>query len=111
MEAEMLNEIKEGRYAEPIPAPAASHHSRSERRALGKSLRNKIPRELHATWKRTDNRPDPVHLVEESDEGRLPELIALRHGRSATSSSRSTTWTRPFPGLGSGTSNGLGQAL
>ena len=27
------------------------------------------------------DRPDPVRLIEESDKGRIPELVPLRHGR------------------------------
>src|SRR6266851_2646801 len=47
--------------------------------------RKKIPRELHATWNPPSTRPDPVHLVQESDKGRIPELVPLRHGRMALS--------------------------
>jgi uncharacterized protein (DUF2252 family) len=57
------------------------HPSYSDLYAMGKHLRNKCPRRSHAEWKPPHNRPDPVHLVEESDRGRLPELIPLRHGR------------------------------
>ena len=31
--------------------------------------------------KRTDNRPDPIALMEESNKGRIPKLIPIRHGR------------------------------
>jgi uncharacterized protein (DUF2252 family) len=60
-------------------------HPRAERYAFGKTLRKKIPRELHATWNPPSTRPDPVRLVQESDKGRIPELIPLRHGRMALS--------------------------
>ena len=52
-----------------------------EQYAEGKSLREKCPRKLHAEWKAPDRRPDPVSLMEQSDEGRQPELIPIRHGR------------------------------
>jgi hypothetical protein len=55
--------------------------SRAELYAAGKHLRNKCPRTSHAEWKPPHDRPDPVHLVEESDKGRIPQLIPLRHGR------------------------------
>src|SRR5690242_14206072 len=72
--------------AESGPPPTLTHHlSRAERRALGKSLREKCPRALHGSWKPPGNRPDPVHLVQESDKGRLPELIPLRHERMVVS--------------------------
>jgi len=80
-------ELVEG--AEPVEsteAPVTTHHlSRAERYALGKTLRKKIPRELHATWNPPSTRPDPVRLVQESDKGRIPELVPLRHGRMALS--------------------------
>jgi len=52
-----------------------------EQYAEGKSLREKFPRKSHAEWKAPDGRPDPVSLMEQSDEGRQPELIPIRHGR------------------------------
>ncbi|MGO9634370.1 MAG: DUF2252 domain-containing protein [Steroidobacteraceae bacterium] len=59
--------------------------SRTERRAKGKSLRDACPREAHAHWKAPAGRPDPVSLVLQADKGRLPELLALRHGRMSLS--------------------------
>ena len=47
----------------------------------GKSLRGKCPRKLHAVWKAPDNRPDPLRLLEESNKGRIPQLIPIRYGR------------------------------
>ncbi|MBP7868192.1 MAG: DUF2252 domain-containing protein [Acidobacteria bacterium] len=68
------------------PAPSLTHHlSRAERLALGKSLREKCPRNAHAKWKAPDGRPDPVDLVLAAESGRLPELLALRHGRMVRS--------------------------
>jgi uncharacterized protein (DUF2252 family) len=67
-----------------IPAFQA-HHSRAELAAMGKALRDKCPRTSHAEWKPPHNRPDPVRLVLKADEGRLPELLPLRHGRMVAS--------------------------
>jgi uncharacterized protein (DUF2252 family) len=44
-------------------------------------LRDKCPRNSHAEWKPPHDRPDPVRLIEESDQGRIPELVPIRHGR------------------------------
>ena len=55
--------------------------TRAERYAMGESLRKKCPRSSHGEWKPSKDRPDPVHLIEESDKGRIPELVPLRHGR------------------------------
>ena len=41
-----------------------------ERRAEGKMLRRKVPRESHAEWKPEKNRPDPLKLLVESNKGR-----------------------------------------
>ena len=61
------------------------HPSRAERLAMGKVLRDKCPRDSHAAWKAARNRPDPVRLVLKADQGRLPDLIPLRHGRMVQS--------------------------
>src|SRR5215468_2730058 len=47
----------------------------------GKSLRKKCPRKSHAIWKPPPNRPDPVRLLDESNKGRILQLIPIRHGR------------------------------
>ena len=52
---------------------------------MGKSLREKCPRASHAAWQPAADRPDPVSLVLKADEGRLPELLPLRHGRMVLS--------------------------
>ncbi len=55
--------------------------SRAEGMAMGKALREQVPRSRHEEWQPTPNRPDPVALLEESNQGRLPELIPIRYGR------------------------------
>jgi uncharacterized protein (DUF2252 family) len=61
------------------------HRSRAELKAVGKALRDKCPRTSHAEWKPLHDRPDPIRLVLKADEGRLPDLLALRHGRMVAS--------------------------
>ena len=58
-----------------------SRPSLAELRAMGKALRDKCPRESHAAWNPPNDRPDPVALVEQSDKGRITQLIPVRHGR------------------------------
>jgi len=48
---------------------------------MGKAVRAKCPRALHAEWKPPRERPDPVKLITESDRGRIAELVPIRHGR------------------------------
>lgn len=67
-----------------IPALKA-HSSRADQLAMGKALRDKCPRAAHAAWKPPGNRPDAVRLVLKADEGRLPDLLPLRHGRMVLS--------------------------
>jgi uncharacterized protein (DUF2252 family) len=44
-----------------------------------------VPRRSHATWEPAADRPDPVGLLEEQAEGRIPELVPIRHGRMLVS--------------------------
>jgi len=65
-----------------VPSEPLSHfRSRADRLDAGKALRDKIPRALHADWKPSANRKDPVDVLEESNEGRIPDLIPVRYGR------------------------------
>jgi uncharacterized protein (DUF2252 family) len=59
--------------------------SADERRAEGKALRDAVPRSSHGGWKPSDDRRDPIELLIESNEGRLPELVPIRFGRMAQS--------------------------
>lgn len=62
-----------------------AHETRAERLARGKALRQKTPRSTHAHWEPAPNRLAPVALLEASNQGRLPELIPIRHGRMLAS--------------------------
>src|SRR5215469_10322089 len=53
------------------------------RRAIGKSLQQKHPREVHANWKPDKNRPSPLDLINASNAGRQKEFVPLRMGRMA----------------------------
>ena len=59
--------------------------SPGERRAKGKALRDEVPRVSQSGWKAPKDRRDPVALVLESDEGRMPALVPVRHARMAES--------------------------
>ena len=59
--------------------------SADERRAAGKALRDATPRAAHGGWKPPKDRRDPIELLHESNEGRIPELIPIRFGRMAQS--------------------------
>jgi uncharacterized protein (DUF2252 family) len=57
------------------------YKSADERRGDGKALRDEAPREDHGHWKLRKNRRDPIDILNESNEGRLPYLIPIRFGR------------------------------
>jgi uncharacterized protein (DUF2252 family) len=59
--------------------------TRSEQRAAGQALRARVPRRSHGEWRPPADRPDPVEVLIRTNEGRLPELVPVRHGRMAES--------------------------
>ncbi|POX42153.1 DUF2252 domain-containing protein [Streptomyces sp. Ru73] len=54
-------------------------------KAVGKALRERVPRSAHADLVVGAGRPGAVAAVEESNAGRLPELVPIRVGRMAAS--------------------------
>jgi uncharacterized protein (DUF2252 family) len=67
------------------PARKLAHLSPEERVARGKAARNEVPRSSHGNWEPAATRPDPVALLEEQAETRVPELVPLRYGRMLVS--------------------------
>ena len=67
------------------PAASALPAGRKERYAAGKALRQRVAREQHGEWAPGPKRRDPVELVIESSNGRIPELIPIRYGRMMVS--------------------------
>jgi len=59
----------------------APRPSRAELIARGVAVRKKCPRGAHAAWRAPGDRRDPLRLIEQANDGRIPELIPLRHGR------------------------------
>ncbi len=55
--------------------------SRDDRIATGKALRNIVSRQSHAGWKPPASRRDPIEILKESNQDRLPELVPIRYGR------------------------------
>jgi uncharacterized protein (DUF2252 family) len=73
--------------AGPPPAPAWKRAGLSleARVARGKAARNEAPRSSHATWEPAADRPDPVALLREQADSRVPELVPIRYGRMLVS--------------------------
>ncbi|SOE86945.1 Uncharacterized conserved protein, DUF2252 family [Burkholderia sp. YR290] len=64
---------------------ATSYLTPDERASDGRAIRDVVPRSSEAGWKATKGRRDPVELLSESNEGRLPNLIPIRFGRMSAS--------------------------
>lgn len=79
----MGKENKSSKKESPIATSASlqSDPTRDELYAMGKSLRDKCPRQDHAVWQASDKRPDPLVLIEESNKGRIQQVVPIRHGR------------------------------
>ena len=58
-----------------------AHLTPEERIARGRAARVKVPRSSHGGFSRPAGRADPVALLEKQGRARLPELLAIRHGR------------------------------
>jgi len=61
------------------------HLSPTESAARGKAARRQVPRPAHGEWSPRPDRPDPVQLLEEQAETRVPDLVPIRNGRMAAS--------------------------
>ena len=68
------------------PRPkAVPHFTPAERAARGKAARAELPRSAHAAWEPAPSRRDPVDLLEQQAQTRLPELGPIRYGRMLVS--------------------------
>ncbi len=66
--------------------PAQTHtRPLDERIALGRALREQCDRKSHATWTPAANRRDPVEILIEQGQSRLPDLLPLRYARMKVS--------------------------
>ena len=57
----------------------------AERVARGKAARAEVPRDSHAVFDPPKDRPDPIALLEEQAQTRVPELVPIRWGRMMVS--------------------------
>lgn len=69
----------------PEPSPRGPSQprfrSREERLQIGKSLRARVSRDAHAPWPQPGPQRDPIAVLEQTNQDRLPELIPIRYGR------------------------------
>ena len=66
-------------------ANRVEHFTPDERAARGKATRAEVPRTSHGAWEPALHRPDPVELLEEQAQTRVPELVPIRYGRMLVS--------------------------
>ena len=76
---------KDGKRKQARQEQPNGYASPDERRARGKALRDEVPRVSHSGWTAPKGRRDPVELLKETNEGRIPALIPIRFARMAES--------------------------
>lgn len=81
-----MQNLTQDSHEDSLLFPKASFISPPEERSnLGKALRKTIPRSSHGQWHLPSNRPEVVSLLEQSNQGRLENLLPLRYGRMVKS--------------------------
>src|SRR5271170_2511842 len=55
--------------------------TQQERRVLGRARRKQLARQEHSQWKPEGRRHKPLHLLQESMRGRVPQLVTLKYER------------------------------
>ncbi len=63
----------------------AVHPTVAERTERGRAARREVPRSQHAAFAPAADRADPVSLLEQQAETRVPELVPIRYGRMLVS--------------------------
>ena len=74
-----------GRGGVRVQTGRVEHLSRAERAAKGKAARAEVPRSSHAQWEPAPSRRDPVEVLEQQAQTRVPELVPIRYGRMLVS--------------------------
>jgi uncharacterized protein (DUF2252 family) len=64
---------------------APSLSSAEDRAQRGRQARADVPRSAHGEWTPAAERPDPIDLLEQQAETRVPELVPIRYGRMMVS--------------------------
>src|SRR4051794_929982 len=67
------------------PRGRMEHPTSAQRSARGKAARVQVPRSSHADWRTAAGRRDPVAVLDEQAQTRVPELVPIRYGRMLVS--------------------------
>jgi uncharacterized protein (DUF2252 family) len=70
---------------EVMEAKAVPHPTPAERAAIGRAARAEVARSAHGEWSPPTTRNDPIALLEEQAQTRVPELVPIRYGRMLVS--------------------------
>jgi uncharacterized protein (DUF2252 family) len=62
-----------------------AHRTVDERIAIGKAARKAVSRSSHGEWSEAQRTHDPIDLLRQQAETRVPELVPIRHGRMSAS--------------------------
>ena len=82
----MATSVSSREQAAPFAAAwRRAHLTVEERKARGLAARQEAPRSSHGRWEPAPDRPDPVALLEEQAESRVPMLVPIRYGRMLVS--------------------------
>jgi uncharacterized protein (DUF2252 family) len=73
------------RVAKRKPGTVLPHLTVEERTARGKAARAEVPRSSHGVFEPPSNRVDPVELLDQQAQTRVPELVPIRYGRMLVS--------------------------
>jgi uncharacterized protein (DUF2252 family) len=68
-----------------MPTTVKPRLTADERGAHGRAVRSEVPRSSLAEWAPALDRHDPVELLEQQAQTRVPELVPIRHGRMLVS--------------------------
>ncbi len=69
----------------PVKTPGAARLTPVERAVRGRAARREVPRESHGDYAPTDQRPDPIAIIDAQSAKRVQELIPIRYGRMSES--------------------------
>jgi uncharacterized protein (DUF2252 family) len=81
-------EVAEGGGTRAVPFASSwrrAHLTVDQRVARGRAARREVPRSAHGRWEAALDRPDPVALLANQADTRVPELVPIRHGRMMVS--------------------------
>jgi uncharacterized protein (DUF2252 family) len=73
------------RATRETPPAGPENQSVADRAARGKRARSETPRSSHGVWDPPQDRRDPIQILEQEANTRVPELVPIRHGRMLTS--------------------------